>query len=146
MKDKFIASLVFLIVILCVSLTLALFIPKLEAFSGLFDLSNPGSFPKSLDQAILNDYPLINKNQTSNNNYNQIWWHYPIFQVGSYKQITNNMKYPNNPDEGTCTTAEFCGALYKENPNNPTNYYHPLPPVMPTSENEVRVNYYNAKN
>lgn len=132
MKYKFvICGIIFLILIL-------VFKKNIEGFSGMYDLSTPGTFPKSVSQAILNDYELINKNETSNNNYNQIWWHYPVFKLGSYKQITNNLKYYDNPDNGTCVRADFCGALYKNKKDNKTNITLPLPPV----EQGLRVGYF----
>ena len=123
MKYKFIiCGIIFLILVL-------VFKKNIEGFSGLYDLSTPGTFPKSVNQAILNDYPLINKNETSNNNYNQIWWHYPVFKLGSYKQVTNNLKYYDNPDNGTCVRADFCGALYKNKQDTKSNITLPLPPA-----------------
>ena len=125
MKHKFIiGTIMFVILILALSLY-----KKIEGFSGLYDLSTPGTYPKSVNQAILNDYPLINKNETSNNNYNQIWWHYPVFKLGSYKQVTNNLKYYDNPDNGTCVRADFCGALYKNKQDTKSNITLPLPPA-----------------
>jgi hypothetical protein len=137
MKYKFVIwSIIFLILIL-------VFKKNIEGFSGLYDLSTPGIFPKSVKQAILNDYPLINKNDTSNNNYDQIWWHYPVFKLGSYKQITNNLKYYDNPDNGTCVRADFCGALYKNKKNTNTNITLPLPPVQEGPG--VRVGYFRSE-
>ena len=137
MKYKFlIGSIIFLILIL-------VFKKNIEGFSGLYDLSTPGTYPKSVNQAILNDYPLINKNETSTNNYNQIWWHYPVFKLGSYKQITNNLKYYDNPDNGTCSPADFCGALYKNKKDTNTNITLPLPQVQEGPG--VRVGYFRSK-
>lgn len=127
MTDKFVGSILFLSVVIALSLYLAPFIKKLETFSGMNLLASPGSFPNSVTYPILNDYKFIGKNQTSNNNYNQIWWHYPIFTLGSYEQITNNLKYRYNPDDGTCARADFCGALYHSNKNTKSNIIHPLP-------------------
>jgi hypothetical protein len=136
MKDKINTlkeSIIFLMVILAVSLFLAPLIHKItknnEGFSGLYDLLTPGSFPKSVNQAILDDFPLIGKNETSDYNYDEIWWKYPVFTLGSYKQITNNLKHHYNPDQGTCIRADFCGALYKDNKNTKTNVISPLPPA-----------------
>jgi hypothetical protein len=139
MKYKFvIGSIIFLILILLLSL-----IKNVEGFSGLYDLSTPGTFPKSVKQAILNDYPLINKNETSTNNYNQIWWHYPVFKLGSYKQVTNNLKYYDNPDNGTCSPADFCGALYKNKKDTTTNITLQLLPVQDGPG--VRVGYFRSE-
>jgi hypothetical protein len=139
MKHKIVmGSILFLIIILAFTLY-----KNIEGFSGLYDLSTPGTFPKSVNQAILNDYPLINKNETSTNNYNQIWWHYPVFKLGSYKQVTNNLKYYDNPDNGTCSPADFCGALYKNKKDTTTNITLQLPPVQDGPG--VRVGYFRSE-
>jgi len=79
-----------------------------------FSLNN-SLFPESQTTILVQDtYPPIGKNQISDNTSNDIWWHYPTFQLGSYKQITNNIRFPNNPDEGRCMPASMCGALYHE--------------------------------
>ena len=129
MKDKFVGSIIFLIGILAVSLYLAPFIKNIEGFSGIYDLMTPGLFPKSVDKVILDTYPQIGKNETSNNNYSDIWKEYPIFPLASFKQLTNNLRYHENPDEGTCVRADFCGALYYDKKNAKSNIIHPLPPV-----------------
>ncbi len=128
MKNKIITGIIFLIGILAIGLYLAPFIKKIEGFSGNNDLSVPGIFPNSVDKAILDDYPLIGKNDTSNNNYNEIWWKYPVFSLGSYEQITNNLQHRYNPDEGTCIRADFCGAVYRNKKNTKNNIITPLPP------------------
>lgn len=132
MKGKF-GIIIFLIGIIGVSLYLAPLIYKItknsEGFSGINDLLTPGYFPKSVDRVILDTFPQIGKNKTSHNNYDEIWWHYPIFSLGSFKQITNNLKYHYNPDQGTCVRADFCGAAYHDNKNTKTNIITPLPPA-----------------
>lgn len=101
-----------------------------------------GKVPDSQVQVLVQDtYPAIGKNQISNNTSNDIWWHYPIFKLGSYKQITNNIRYPNNPDEGTCMPGSMCGALYRKK-NIGKNYITPLPPV--NSSSGTRVGYFNT--
>ena len=112
-----------------------------ELSSNLVSLQ-PGAFPASQTDPLLKDsFPLTGRKGVSNNQYNDIWWHYPAFKVGSYEQITNNLKYPNNPDEGTCISADFCGALYKESQSH-SNITEPLPPVNPGQG--ARVNYYRT--
>jgi len=72
-----------------------------------------GDFPKAQTTVLVQDiYPAIGKNQISNDSASDIWQHYPVFTLGSYAQITNNIRYPDNPDEGTCMPASMCGALY----------------------------------
>uniref|UniRef100_A0A6C0DU92 Uncharacterized protein n=1 Tax=viral metagenome TaxID=1070528 RepID=A0A6C0DU92_9ZZZZ len=107
-------------------------------------LATNQKYPQEQDDVLLKeDYPLTGRMGVSKNNAYNIWWHYPIFKVGSYAQITNNIKYPNNPDDGQCMPAEFCGALYKEKPNMPSNYAEPLPPVPDCPG--ARVNYYTTQ-
>lgn len=97
------------------------------------------------ENILLNDsYPLQWKNQVNMTDQWKKWWHYPSFRAGSYKQITNNIRYPNNPDIATCTPGEFCGALYK-NRQEKSNVYEEIPPVVVCTD-KVRVNYYNADN
>jgi hypothetical protein len=113
-----------------------------EGYVSLNLAATPGEFPKSQTDVLVQDfYPPIGKNQLSTDGANDIWWHRPIFKVGSYAQITNNIKYPNNPDVGSCTPAGMCGALYHEN-QEASNYVKPLPPVNP--ECGTRVGYYST--
>ena len=143
MKDKintFGKSIIFLIGIMAVSLFLAPFIRTNEGFSGLL---SPGDFPKSVNQVILDEFPQIGKNKTSDYNYDEIWWQYPIFSLGSFKQITNNLKHHRNPDQGTCIRADFCGAAYNDNKDTKTNIITPLPEA---EEGEgARVGYFRSE-
>jgi len=114
---------------------------RFEGYSN-YNLANPGKYPKSEDVPLLTDsYPFTGRKNVDKNNYNDIWWHYPIFEVGSYTQITNNLKYRRNPDDGTCIRADFCGALYKDNQLK-TNISKPLPPAPNVKPDAVRVGYY----
>jgi hypothetical protein len=101
-------------------------------------------YPQEQDDVLLKgDYPLTGYTKISQNVSNNMWWKYPIFKVGSYAQITNNIRYPNSPDDGQCMPSEFCGAFYKNKPNMHSNYVKPLPPV-PDSFG-ARINYYSAQ-
>ena len=113
-----------------------------EGFSNYYLGSTDGIYPSSQTDVLVQDtYPITGKNGVSNNGSNEIWWHYPIFEVGSYDQITNNIRYSNNPDTGRCMPANFCGALYKEKQLK-SNYVVPLPPVDPTSG--TRIGYFTT--
>ncbi len=101
-----------------------------------------GDVPRSQTDVLVQDtYPITGINGISNDNSSDIWWHYPTFKLGSFAQITNNLKYPNNPDEGTCMPASMCGALYKEK-HLGTNYITPLPQINPTCG--TRVGYFST--
>ena len=97
-------------------------------------------FPET-DLLVEDTYPPTGKKGISNNGAANIWWHYPIFQLGSYDQITNNIKYPNNPDVGTCMPASMCGSLYKEKQLK-TNYIKPLPLINPNCG--TRIGYFDT--
>lgn len=113
-----------------------------ENFDNYLLASSEGKFPGSLEKRELSFYPTTGALGISNNEASDIWWHYPTFKVGSYEQITNNIKYPNNPDEGTCMPASMCGALYKERQEK-SNIAKVLPPVC-VNEDGTRINYYNT--
>jgi len=141
-------QIVFLLLILVLAIGLPLFLKISESFNNIENFSNYsldaaiGSFPKAQTEVLVQDtYPAIGKNQISDNNASDIWWHYPVFQLGSYKQITNNIRYPDSPDEGTCMPASMCGALYNERFLK-TNYIEPLPPLNP--ECGTRVGYFDT--
>ena len=136
-------------IFLFIIIILAIGIPFLFNFSNIlegysnYELNQSiGIVPNSQTEVLVQDtYPPIEQNELSNNTSDDIWWHYPVFKLGSYKQITNNIKYPNNPDEGTCMPASMCGALYKDK-RIATNVFKPLPPV--NLECGKRVGYFNT--
>jgi hypothetical protein len=139
-----------LFIILLLSIAISLFLSgcslkSLEGYSN-YNLENAmGDVPSAETQVLVQDvYPAIGKNQISNETSNDMWWHYPTFQLGSYDQITNHIRYPNNPDEGTCMPGSMCGALYHEKKNMPSNYVTPLPPVNPDAG--TRVGYFTTDN
>jgi hypothetical protein len=121
---------------------------NIESFANHNDKSNRKQFsPKKVaeDKLLLQDvYPLTNEQAITANSITDVWWQRPIFQVGSYAQITNNLRYRKNPDDGECTTIDFCDSLYKDIKNK-NNHVYPLPPVKTHLTNkEKRINYYNT--
>jgi hypothetical protein len=100
------------------------------------------SYPNVQTDVLLDgSFPMTGRKGVSHDQGSQIWWHYPIFEVGSYAQVTNNLKFSNNPDTGRCMPADVCGTLYKEYQTQ-SNYVYPLPPVKP--ECGSRINYYTS--
>jgi hypothetical protein len=109
-----------------------------------FDLAKmtPDDFKNLGVPLLAGEYPLTgNRLLPSAKQYQDIWQQYPIFQVGSYEQITNNLKYRPNPDDGECRRAEMCDALYL-NKVIDSNIAKPLPPVPDTEG--TRINYYRT--
>ena len=115
---------------------------KISAFSN-YNLNRAGSYPNSDNFPILTgDYEYSGNKNVSDENYNELWWYYPIFKVGNFKQITNNLRHWKNPDEGTCIRSEFCGALY-HSIKNKSNEINVLPPA---EESEgARVGYFRTE-
>lgn len=99
-----------------------------------------GDYPCAENNVLVQDtYPITGINSVSDESGSKMWWRYPIFEVGSFKQMTNNIRYPNNPDDARCTAADFCYALYKDKKIG-SNIVTPLPPVDPNSG--TRVGYF----
>lgn len=72
----------------------------------------PAEFPCEVDNPILfGNYPL-KQNPTLSNNYEMNAKMNAYTDMSSYEQTTNNVKNWVTPDNGTCSPAEFCGALY----------------------------------
>jgi len=114
----------------------------LEGFSNYTLAGANGTYPDAQTSVLVqNTYPPIGKNQLSNNTAANIWQDYPTFQLGSYDQITNNIRYPSNPDNGTCTPASMCNAVYY-NKIIGNNYVVPLPPVA--TNYGTRVGYFDT--
>lgn len=140
-----------LIILLFISLIIITFIPLY--FSNSNNNNNigikenytnlgVGNYPTSENDVLLQDsFPITGKNGVSTNSSSTNWWHYPKLPLSSYKQITNNLKYYNNPDNGSSTPPEFSGALYKEYQIK-KNLNDTLPPVEQTCGS--RINYYNS--
>lgn len=140
----------FLMVFVLFSLILTIFKKRLcneslkpfeENFSNYHLDEAIGGVNASQEILLQNSYLLTGNKDISKNDAYNIWWNYPIFKVGSYAQITNNLKYPNNPDEGTCMPASMCQTLYKN--KKTSNHAHILLPVKEDA-NSIRVNYYNS--
>ena len=128
-----------LVVIIVLAIGIPLFLNLSKSFHMREQFSLGSTIPTGETDVLVQDiFPVTDTNSVSDKQSADIWWQYPIFKVGSYAQVTNNIKYPRNPDTGNCMPAEFCNALYK-NRQNPTNVVTPLPPV---DESGTRVGYF----
>ena len=132
-------GIIFLLIIIVLGLYLAPIL-KIEGFKSQ-DLTTPGTYPVSVDKPILNSFPLTGNKGVSNKNYQDIWRDYPEFSKSSFEQITNNLRYVDNPDECTCIRADMCNALYK-NRKHKSNKVCPLPPAEQGAG--ARVGYYRS--
>lgn len=124
---------------------LAIYFSKIlprEGYSNNTLEDSMGDYPAASTNALVQDiYPITGRNGITDNQSSNIWWHYPTFRVGSYAQITNNIRYSNNPDIGNCMPASMCGSLYKEKYLK-GNYITPLPPV--NNNCGTRIGYFST--
>lgn len=134
----------FLLMLIILALGLPLFFnfsSLVEGYSNYKTGQAVGGYPSAQTQVLVQDtYPSLGKNQISNDTSNDIWQNYPTFELGSYAQITNNIRYPKNPDIGRCTPASMCGALYHQKDLG-SNVVTPLPPVLSPG---TRVGYFTT--
>jgi hypothetical protein len=140
---------IFLFIILVLAVAIPFFLnmknpmQMLEGYSNYNLAGSQGKYPNAQTSVLVQDtYPAIGKNSISNASSSDIWTEYPVFQVGSYDQITNNIRYPDNPDDGKCSPASMCNALYY-NKKVGNNYVTPLSPVNIISKG-TRINYYDT--
>jgi hypothetical protein len=114
----------------------------IEGFSNYTLDGANGNYPAAQTDVLVQDtYPAIGKNQVSDESGEKMWQKYPVYELGSYEQTTNNIRYPNNPDDGRCTPANLCYALYKDKDIG-SNVVEPLPPLNPDCG--TRVGYFDT--
>ena len=96
------------------------------------------------DTPLLADsFPVTGNTAVTNNTYENISHEYPKTEFGSMNQVTNNMRHVSSPDNGTCTPAEFCGALYakKSVPSNEK----PVVPEQAEHGSGARVGFFRTQ-
>lgn len=100
---------------------------------------NGANYPCSVDHPLLYGFYPVKKNPSlSNENYSNS---NKTNQFLATSTTTNNIKYWNLPENGTCTPIELCGGLYnKLNLRSFTNNKNDKSPSKPWS---YRINYYN---
>ena len=129
-------------IILVMSTVCSSYFSKPEGFENYTLDDATGYVPAAETNVLVQDtYPITGIGGISNNGSNDIWWWYPTFKLGSYAQITNNIRYPRRPDEGTCMPASMCGALYKKKYMG-DNHVYALPPV--NQRKGTRIGYFTT--
>jgi hypothetical protein len=83
-----------------------------------------GEYPVAETNLLVEDIYPVNNSPTNHTGTPQ---QHPTFTLGSYEQITNNIKYPDNPDDGTCTPLSVCGIYANKQIGN--NFVYPLPAI-----------------
>ena len=128
------------IIVLFIILVIIQFVPLIseyiyghltESFSTL------GKYPDVVTNPILyKDYNVKQNPGLSKYSSSDIIRDYPIFPASSTQN--NNIEYWRNPDNGTCSPADFCGSIYEN-----TEQTIPPNPQQPTIGG-VRVNFYDS--
>ena len=105
-----------------------------------------GEFPHEVDQPLL--YPTYPKITTGygvvlqqNNSTNNSKLYPVAANLANYDQATNNVREWVTPDNGSCSPAGMCGALYA--PKTPAEYVVPSP--IPLNDPARRVGFYGAE-
>lgn len=107
---------------------------------GFMNNVNYGIYPVSEDTTLVSDeYPEKKPQQLSKNSYEQNYSLQPKTLMSSYDQVTNNFKSWSSPDNGYCSPADFCNAMYDKKSVSTTSV--PMP-----NDTDIRVNYYNISN
>ncbi len=96
-----------------------------------------GAYPEVEEGLILDgDYRMKKHAGLSNFTYEEESTLYPVTQVGSYAQTTNNKEYWKIPCNGTAAPADFCGGFYD------AKAIPPKSAAAPPKQGCLRVNYY----
>jgi hypothetical protein len=112
-----------------------------QGYTEAFSMLNHGVYPVSQDNLMLeclypkNKIPLTERIMNSEKS-KQIF-HDTLVPMSSYEQRTNNKRYWNNPDNGSCVGFDVCG-FYD---NMAINKQYPSTLEIPSfSSNKKRVN------
>lgn len=106
---------------------------KKEGYMGL------GDYPTSVSKPLLvDDFPLKKPPHISDLDSRTLSGYYPMLP-NSYMQVTNNTRYWCTPNNGKCSRAEMCNALY----NDKNVIVPPYPRMIPWGKG-TRVNFYDA--
>lgn len=114
--SSYVNSILFILLIVLVLCYFGIFkIVSIETFGRIMNNNNrlsPGEYSISVNEPILyGDYNVKEDTGVTKNNRSDIWKDYPVYP-SSFKQETNNRRYWKTPDNGMCSTAEFCGTPY----------------------------------
>ena len=125
-----------LIMVLTVTLTFHNFYTsyKKEGFKSLYLY---GAYPKQHDDPLLTDtYQTKDNIVPTRLTQEDLKRYKPRTPIKSYRQVTNNFKYWDTPNNGECKPASFCDAYYKKKVHNVREIEVPL-------TNNKRVNFFN---
>jgi hypothetical protein len=86
-----------------------------------------GDYPHVVDTNLLEcSYPSLPNPSISTHMSADLSAIQPRTAMSSYEQVTNNKKYWNTPDNGSCTPTDFCGVLYGSRTWAPSTFVAPV--------------------
>jgi hypothetical protein len=142
--SKYGTIIIYLFLAVIAILVIGHFFPELRKDGFTADRVPSGEYPHEVDEPLLSDtypkkttdYGVIFRDNNSENNSKL----YPVAAANesSYDQSTNNVRDWLTPDNGSCTPASMCGALYL--PKTPEEYIVPEP--LPLNIPDKRVGFY----
>ena len=128
---------ILLIIIILISLFPFYLLKKREVKDYKEGFLTPGNYPNNTENVLLSDtYEMVDKPGVTTYGSNDAYRDYPVYPAEFNK--SNNIKYWNNPNNGTCSFLETCGGLYKNKNKNKTCDNTLVEPGW-----NNRVNYYN---
>jgi len=112
-----------------------------EGYENLFTLT-PGNAEG--DNYLLKGQFPISKNPVSTKQYSKEWQLYPVFSIPSFKQMTNNLRYFNNPSIAHESPEDFLDTFYgSKSAKSNIISYGDVNPIL--TYHEPRVGYWNTK-
>jgi hypothetical protein len=103
--------------IVSIGLVFSLLMGKKENYRNLNSsgiIKTSSQYPSTYGSVLVQDtYPITHKYGVMDVTSSDVWKQYPAFEVGSYEQVTNNIKNPKTVDVGNCMPVEFCNTLYE---------------------------------
>lgn len=111
-----------------------------EGYENLFTLT-PGHADG--DNYLLKGVFPISDNPVSSQQYSKEWHLYPVFSIPNFKQMTNNLRYFNNPNISHESPEDFLDTFYgsKSAKSNIVSYGDVNPII---TSNKPRVGYWNT--
>lgn len=92
---------------------------------------------KSTELLLADTYEPVENPSFSGHGSKETSSYVPFVPMSSFTQASNNFKYWESPENGTCKFGEYCGNVYK--PKTAVSKEVPAP-----NNYETRVNYFNA--
>ena len=102
-------------------------------------LSGSEFIMENTDVLLEDEYTVKGNAGLSENKYSDNSKKRSVSRVGSFEQVTNNVREWSTPDNGNCSTADFCDTLYV------SKIVEEKSVVPQPNDASTRVNYFNIQ-